>query len=292
MRQILRRISLPINQPVESTNMNVAFLLASAKAAVTSGVVTLAVSVLTAPSYAAALVPVDLELWLGVDVSPSISSSEFNLQKNGYANAFNSSELQNLIARSTNGVAVGYGYWSSPYLQNVAVNWTLLKTAQDATNFAAAIAATTRPFGGGTYIREAIDFGVNQILTNTFEGTQKTIDISGDGYSDSWPHPARNAAAARGITINGLAIGNQGLVTYYKNNVATANGFVIGTPDILGFEAAIKEKLTREIGDGIVVPPGPVVSTPEPVSGLILGLVGIGLVAFRKQGNRGQSPEA
>lgn len=271
--------------------MSLSFLLASAKAAITGGAVTLAVSVLAAPSYAASLVPVDLELWLGVDVSGSISPSEFNLQKNGYANAFNSSALQNVIASSTNGVAVGYGYWSSSNQQNVAVNWTLLKTAQDVTNFAAAIAATTRPFNGSTAVGAAIDFGVNQILTNAFEGAQKTIDISGDGTNNSGRQPAlaRNAAAAQGITINGLAIGNQSFETYYKNNVITADGFVIRTPDLLGFEAAIKQKLTREIGDGIVVPPG-AVSTPEPVSGLALGIAGIGLMAFRKRGERGQSP--
>lgn len=88
---------------------------------------------------------------------------------------------------------------------------------------------------------------MNQILTNAFEGTQKTIDISGDGFNNEVRNPAlaRDAAADRGITINGLAIGNQFFVSYYNDNVRTANGFVIGTPDVLSFEAAIKQKLTR-----------------------------------------------
>jgi hypothetical protein len=229
-----------------------------------------------------ALTTVDLELWLGIDVSGSVDSSEFNLQKQGYANAFNSPAIQQLIANSTNGIAVGYGYWASSNQQNVAVDWKLLKTAQDASDFSTAITATTRPFGGATAVGAAIDFGTNQILTNAFDGIRKTIDISGDGVSNSGiaPSVARNAAEAKGITINGLAIGPSSIATYYADNVKTSNGFIVNAAGFSDFQTAVAQKLTREIGPG----PGPdPTSTPEPVSTIVLGLFGLGIVALGKR---------
>lgn len=241
-------------------------------------------------SYAAALTPVDLELWLGVDVSGSVSNANFLLQRNGYANAFKSSGIQSLITQATNGIAVGYGYWSGSTQQNVAVDWTLLKTAADANSFADAIAATTRPYSGLTGIGAAIKFGVAQIDSNDFEGTKKVIDISGDGTNNTGVAPAiaRDAAAALGITINGLPIGNQFLADYFAANVVTADGFVEPAASFADFNAAIDKKLTLEIGE---VVPGP---SPEPIPtpALLPGLIGLGAAALRKRGKGNESTEA
>ena len=56
---------------------------------------------------------VDVELVLSVDVSGSISSREFNLQRDGYANAFRDPEVIAAIKSLDHGLAVTLQYWSN-----------------------------------------------------------------------------------------------------------------------------------------------------------------------------------
>jgi Protein of unknown function (DUF1194) len=80
------------------------------------------------------------------------------------------------------------------------------------------------------------------------------IDVSGDGVqnsgADTWD--ARDAARASGITtINGLAIGPAGILTFYQNNIiAGAGAFAIGVNDFDDFAAAVQTKIEREITPG------------------------------------------
>ncbi|PZO43187.1 MAG: PEP-CTERM sorting domain-containing protein [Phormidesmis priestleyi] len=240
----------------------------------------LALGALTpAASYAATFVDVDTELYLSVDSSGSVNTNEFNLQKQGYANAFLDTAIQNLIASSPKGISAAFGYWSSASQQQTAVASTWLRTAADAANFSALISATTRPFSSSTGIGKGIEFAANELLNNSFRGTRLVIDVSGDGTNNSGLSPsiARDAALLAGVTtINGLPIGNASLLSYYQNNVqGGANSFSILANDFASFDAAVKDKIFREI---VVIPPTPPTSVPEP--GLMIGLVGIGVAAF------------
>jgi Protein of unknown function (DUF1194) len=232
-----------------------------------------AISVLL-PSSAHALTIVDTELFLSIDSSGSISASQFDLQKTGYVNAFKDVAIQNQIASLPNGLAVALGYWASDNQQNVAVNWSLLKTAADANNFADLIAATTRPFSGSTAPGNAIQFAANQLLTNAFEG-KKIIDVSGDGNQNDGINTkgARDAAFNQGITINGLPIGNNALQTFYQNNIVTSNGFLIAANDFDDFDTAIRQKIGREVTN----------PDPIPTPALLPGLIGLGLGVLRKR---------
>lgn len=229
----------------------------------------LAVGILT-PSAANAATFVDTELFLSVDVSGSVNFNEFNLQKQGYANAFLDADVQNLITSSQNGIAVALGYWSDSSQQNTAVPFTLLKTAADANAFSALISATTRPFSSSTGIGSAIDYAANELLTNDFDGTRLVIDLSGDGTNNVGvaPSTARDAALANGITtINGLPIGDAGLLSYFENNVqGGADSFSILANDFASVDAAVKQKLFQEISNNPT-------DVPEP--GILLGLVGM-----------------
>lgn len=251
---------------------------ASLAAKVTFGALSASILAIVVAPVSQALTLVDLELWLGIDASGSVSSSEFNLQKQGYVDAFKSSSVQDLIAKSTNGIAVGYGYWSGNSQQNVAVNWTQLTNAQESNDFANLIAATTRPFGSLTAIGSAINFGVNQINTNNFDGTNKTIDISGDGTNNSGASlgGAVANASSQGITINGLPIGSEFLKTYYEDNVVTPDGFVVAANSFADFDSAIQQKLAIEIDEGT--------TDAIPTPALLPGLVGVGIAALRKRG--------
>jgi Protein of unknown function (DUF1194) len=231
-----------------------------------------ALGVFAPKSFAITLV--DSELFLSVDVSGSISNTEFTLQRTGYVNAFQDPTIHNQIASLPNGLAVALGYWSSANQQNVAVPWTLITNATQSNAFADLIAATTRPYSGGTSPGEAIQFATNQLLTNDFQG-RKIIDVSGDGAGNTATTlAARNAAFAQGITINGLPIGGAAINTFYQNNVVTTDGFLIAANDFGDFDAAVKQKIGREIVD-------PSIPTPA----LLPGIIGLGATAWRKRRN-------
>ncbi|MBK8161502.1 MAG: DUF1194 domain-containing protein [Rhodospirillaceae bacterium] len=79
-------------------------------------------------------------------------------------------------------------------------------------------------FGYLTAIGNAIIFAVNEIESNGFDGLEKKIDVAGDGRNNAGHNPvtAGALALARGITINGLAIGDPdpGPVEYAQNVIS------------------------------------------------------------------------
>jgi Protein of unknown function (DUF1194) len=224
----------------------------------------------------AASIGVATELVLSVDASGSISNSEFNLQKQGYVNAFKDATIQNKISSLPGGIAATLSYWSTSAQQSVS--WFHITDTASANNFADAIAATIRPFSGGTDIDNAITFAANLLDTNDFVGTRRVIDVSGDGTNSSGINTlkaARDNAVNRGIIINGLPIGSSSLTNYYRDNVIGGSGsFVLAANSFADFDNAIKQKIGREIATEPV---------PEPIT--ILGTLtagGIGAAMRRK----------
>jgi len=105
---------------------------------------------------------------------------------------------------------------------------------------------------GNTAIGDALEFAILQIEGNGFVGRRKVIDVSGDGPSNNGSATplARDMAAARGITVNGLAILNEDptLDRYYRSNVIGGTGaFVMTANDYESYRLAILIKLIREI---------------------------------------------
>ena len=235
----------------------------------------IAVVVLAAmPSFAATTV--GLELALLVDVSGSIDANEFNLQKAGYVQAFQSAAVQNAILNSVNGsIAATMIYWSGAGQQSQVVGWTLIDSVASANAFAAAINATPQLFQGLTAPGNAINFAVPLFGSNDFDAPRQVIDVSGDGAQNDGANTAaaRNAALAAGIdTINGLVIlGESGLQAFYQNNIIGGSGAFLAVANDFGdFAQAIQGKLVAEI-----------TGVPEPASVVFmlttLGLVGVGM---------------
>ena len=108
-------------------------------------------------------VDVDVELQLLLDTSGSISDSEYDLQMNGYSYAFNDQSIRDLILDSSGDkygqIAVQTVMWSSAANQQVMSDWTLLDSNSAIDSFVSDLSSTSRPFYGGTYTGEALDFG-------------------------------------------------------------------------------------------------------------------------------------
>lgn len=210
-------------------------------------------------------VPVALELSLVIDVSGSVSTQEYALQTQGYRNAFQNSGLQTALLNLPDGIAVNVIQFADN--ATVSIGWTHLTTAAQINSFATAIGGMARAFSSGTDVQDGILLATSSILTNGFEGRRRVIDVSGDGHQNSDPsctdpgsagtaictavREARDAAAASGITINGLAIedgtyGTSGLTNWYIGNVKTGNGFVETANDFADFDRAVLAKIGRE----------------------------------------------
>jgi uncharacterized protein (TIGR03382 family) len=227
-----------------------------------------------APMIAHASIAVDLELSLVCDVSGSIATSEFNLQRGGYSAAFRTPGIQSQITGTTNGrlgrIAVNMVYWSGAAEQIEVVPFTLLDSVASINAFADAIDATTRHFDGQTSISGALNFSTPLFAANNFDGFRRVIDISSDGdNNDGGPvGPARAAALAQVDAINALVIGDAALLNYYVNNVVGgSNNFALQAETFDAFRSTILRKLTFEI--------------PAPGSAALLGLGG--LVGLRRR---------
>ncbi|WP_285671692.1 DUF1194 domain-containing protein [Paralimibaculum aggregatum] len=248
-----------------------------------------ATAMLALPAQAATTV--DMELQLLMDISGSVSSSEFTLQRQGYVDAFNDPQVQAAILDTSGGdigaIAVQFIYWSGAGSQEIAVDWTLIDSAAAASAFASDIAGTSRPFNGSTAPGSAIDFGVPLFASNDFDAAEQVIDVSGDGAQNEGASTSasRDAALAAGIDrINGIYVeGEVGLGAWYDANIkGGTDAFVIAATGFDTFGDALKLKLRSEIQG---TTPGQLgdVPLPAPAFMLIGGLAGLAFVGRRRK---------
>ena len=197
---------------------------------------------------------VDLELVLAVDCSLSINDTEYRLQVEGTAAAIADRAVIRAIRGGEFGrIAVTYVQWAGPRQQAQTIDWTLIDGEVTALRFARLLRSMARPFwGDATSISAAIDFCRPLFARNVFEGSRRTVDVSGDGINNAGrtPESARDEAVENGIIVNGLPIMTEigGLDRYFRDNViGGAGAFVVPAVDLDAFAAAMRAKLIREI---------------------------------------------
>ena len=197
---------------------------------------------------------VDLALILAVDVSSSVDQGDYQLQMNGIAAALRLPAIIDAIANGQFGViALSLVQWSSRYHQQITLDWTMIKNADEVEKTAKMIESAPRRWvPGGTGMAVAIDFCAQQFETLAVKATRRVIDLSGDGEDNDGGNPreARNRTVSRGITINGLPIigGSTSLQIYFQRNVIGGLGhFLIPAVDIFAFQDAMSQKLLREV---------------------------------------------
>jgi hypothetical protein len=220
--------------------------------------------VITAATLARAAEDVDLLLVLSSDVSRSIDSQKFKLQRDGYAAAISDPRVVQAIRSGALGkIAISMVEWSGVGAQKIVIDWTLIRDEASAKDFSAQLVEAPRAFADRTSISGGIDFAMAQLARAPYQSNRRTIDVSGDGTNNSGRDVirARDEAVAKGVTINGLVILSEplsfnadhtnppgGLDNYYRNNVIGGPGaFVMVAQNFNSFGQAILNKLIAEI---------------------------------------------
>ncbi len=216
---------------------------------------------------ASAAEPVDLLLILAADVSRSVDSQKFQLQREGYAAALTNPRVLDAIRAGRNGrIGVLFLEWSGFGNQKVVIDWMLVDGPKAAQAFGDRLVESPRSFADRTSISGGIDAAVAQLARAPFSAERRTIDVSGDGTNNAGRDvgQARDEALALGVTINGLVILSDtplpwnpehtnppgGLTKYYRDNVIGGPGsFVLEAKDFNSFGQAIVKKMIAEIAD-------------------------------------------
>jgi Protein of unknown function (DUF1194) len=217
------------------------------------------------PAVGSAAEQVDLLLVLAADVSRSIDSEKFQLQREGYATAVSDPRVLEAIKSGRTGrIGLSYVEWSGLTSQRVVIDWTSISGAESAKSFADRLLEAPRSFADRTSISGAIEFAMTHMARAPFESARRTIDVSGDGTNNSGRDvtQARDEAIAQGVTINGLVILSEtplawnpdhtnpagGLENYYRNNVIGGPGaFVMAAQGFNSFGQAIVKKMIAEV---------------------------------------------
>ncbi len=195
-----------------------------------------------------------LALALALDVSSSVDTVEYDLQKQGLASALTAPEVRDaFFSAPGEAVALLVYEWSGRHQQLVRQNWVLVAEPQDLEAIAAGIEAMPRTHANlPTAIGSAMAFG-GQVLQGAPDCLEKKLDVSGDGTNNDgmWPGDLRGSDVLRDVMVNGLVIGHNRdvLQVYYEQFVIQGPGaFVELAEDHADFERAMRRKLVREVG--------------------------------------------
>jgi len=228
-------------------------------------------AILAAPASAQAAEKVDLLLVLASDVSRSVDHPKFLLQREGYAAAISDPHVLDAIKSGPHQrIAVCFVEWSGFGAQKLVIDWSLIDGPAAARKFGDQLLELPRSFADRTSISGGIEFAAVQMDHAPFEGSRRTIDVSGDGTNNAGRDVklARDEVVAKGIVINGLVILSDrpvpwnaehtnpsgGLEKYYQENVVGGPGaFVLVAENFNSFGRAIIKKLIAEIA---FMPPG------------------------------------
>jgi hypothetical protein len=222
---------------------------------------------------------VDVELVLAVDVSGSMDLEEAQVQRAGYVDALRHPDFINAVRDGLNGrIAISYFEWAGTIRDNSHIPWQVISGPEEAEAFAALLEARPIATRRGTSISGAIAYGAKLFDSNPYSGMRRVIDVSGDGPNNFGAPvtPARDAATALGIIINGLAImirpsvAFDSLDDYYSNCVIGGPGaFVLPVQEAEDFAIAIRRKLILEVSG--VTPPARVIPAQGQAQDCMIG---------------------
>jgi len=203
-------------------------------------------------------------LALGLDVSGSVDAQEYRLQLDGLASALMRPDVGDaFLAFPDAPVRLHVFEWAGQFSQITLIPWTDIRSTTDLRTVATTLRSKTRSATDpSTAIGQAMLHGA-RALSQQPDCWRHTLDLSGDGKSNTGPRPrdVTGSPALNSITINGLVIGSGDqangdqsqaeigeLWAYCKNEVMRGPGAFIETA--LGFEDfenAMARKLLKEL---------------------------------------------
>src|ERR1043165_7773664 len=208
---------------------------------------------------------VDLLLVLASDVSRSVDTRKFELQRQGYAAALSNPRVIDAIKSGAHGrIAICLLEWSGATSQKLVIDWAIVSDLASARKIGDQMLELPRSFADRTSISAGLEFSMSLLERAPYEAPRRTIDVSGDGTNNSGRDIAsvRDEVLAKGVTINGLVILSDaplpwnpehtnppgGLDNYYRNNVTGGPGsFVMVAENHNSFGQAIVKKMIAEI---------------------------------------------
>ena len=200
-------------------------------------------------------------LAFALDVSASVDSTEYALQRDGLAEALEDPVIRDAILAQPGGVAFAAYEWSGRYQQDAMLDWTLVQSDEGISAVAGRIRAARRSYAEfPTAIGYALGHGA-VLLSRAPPCLRRVIDISGDGIGNEGfgPAAAYREFAFEDVTVNGLVIGGDdaALVEYYRREIPHGPGaFVEIAENFRDYGNAMRRKLLRELfGPQVVAAP-------------------------------------
>lgn len=200
-------------------------------------------------------------LAIGLDVSGSVDAREYRLQLDGLAAALQDAEVRAaLLAMPSAPVSLAVYEWSGPEDQHLIAGWTMISHQPVLDQFSARLLTTERTIGTpSTAIGSSMLYGASLLMQQPACWSH-TLDLSGDGTSNSGPRPreVKTNRAVQDITINALVIGTtslnaqtgptERLTDYYKSEVIFGPaGFTEEAAGFENFKTTMVRKLLREL---------------------------------------------
>lgn len=192
-------------------------------------------------------------LVLAVDVSASVSTREYELQRDGIVAALRDPEVVDwIVAPEGSEVEVFIFEFGNRNYQWYWVNWTKITSEAVLAQVADTVAAVQRN-------RESQSTGLGDALlagADALAGRRcfkKTIDVSGDGKNNVGlrPQDVKARLQAEGITVNGLVVATQDIAElsayYHANVIVGSESFVETAGGFEDYARAMKRKLLREL---------------------------------------------
>src|SRR5882762_11293256 len=114
--------------------------------------------------------PVDLLLVLASDVSRSVDTRKFQLQREGYAAALSNPKVIDAIRSGPHGkIAICFLEWSGQTSQKVVIDWTVVSDAASARKIGDQMLELPRTFADRTSISAGIEFSLAQLERSPFK---------------------------------------------------------------------------------------------------------------------------
>ena len=201
-------------------------------------------------TFAAPAQGCEVALMLAVDVSGSVSPSEYRIQMDGLAAGLMDRAVSDALIGGQSRLALMQ--WTGSGRQRVVIDWAVMGDAADVAGFADQVIGAPRIWRNySTAIGEALALSIDA-FAQVPDCRRFVIDISGDGPSNEgrlpraiWPE-----LAAAGITVNALVIEENvpGLTAYYEAEVITGPGAFAATANTFDdYPDEIARKLLREL---------------------------------------------